>query len=334
MRSSVIWTAVLFSAASWVAPVPAQSPQTQPGAIQPNENLVELTDEPSRADLFKLIIAAKDRDEPSPQPGEIIPYNLYGPFAFPNDAIYDVVEDKRREKSLFGLDLSHYTHSSIPLQKLAGQQVRYIYTKATQGTTFKDGKFSDFWSRMGQLTGNARVHRGAYHFLSAAGSGVDQARTFVKFMNDNGGLKPTDMPPVLDLEWDIARQGAPDRWAGQNPDQIIQKTLDWLQFVENATHRIPMVYTSRAWWRERIGSEQKFSRLDKYKIWIADYSRSSRAVEVPKVPTGARAALWQFTESARLAGGFPGTVDANIWKGKEDDYYKEFASEFALEQFQ
>ena len=200
-----------------------------------------------------------------------------------------------------------------------GHRCNFVYVKSSQGTTLRDGKFPEFWSRLGQLTGNARVHRGAYHFLSSAGSGEDQARTFMKVLTDNAGLQATDMPPVLDLEWDIVRQGAPDRWIGQDPDLIIRKVLAWLQFVENATYRTPMVYTARAWWRERIGSENKFSQLDRYKVWIADYSRSSQAVEIPKVPNGAEAALWQFTESAKLAGGFIGAIDANVYKYKSPD---------------
>jgi lysozyme len=316
MHGRFVFSVVFCVAAVCIAY--AQGPQSpQPDTAA----LTELTDEPSRADLFQLIVAAQ---QPAPQPGQAIPFNLYGPFTFPADAVFDVVENKPRTNSIFGIDISHYTLSSIPLQQLALMKVRYCYAKATQGTSFKDGKFAGFWSGLGQLSGNAAVHRGAYHFLTAAGAGLDQAKTFVKFLNDNGGMKPTDMPAVLDLEWDIVRQGGPDRWVGQDPDAIIQKALDWLKYVGEQTGRTPMLYTARAWWRERIGSEQKFSRFDGYKIWIADYSKSSRAVEVPGVPNGAPAALWQFSESAKLAGGFAGSVDANIYKNTEDKFYSDF----------
>src|SRR5262249_44031971 len=215
--------------------------------------LTELTSEPSRADLFQLIVSSSQREQAVQQSGEMIPFALYGPFTFPTDATYDKVDGRTRANSIFGIDISHYTLSSIPLEKLALLQSRFAYAKATQGTGFKDGKFSEFWSRMGQLTGTARLHRGAYHFLSAAGSAVDQAKIFISFLNENGGLKITDMPPVLDLEWDIAGRGAPDRWSEVNdPDKIIEKTLAWLEYVEKATHRSPMVYTAEDWFRTKV----------------------------------------------------------------------------------
>lgn len=49
----------------------------------------------------------------------------------------------------------------------------------------------------------------------------------------------------------------------------------------------------------RSWSVAAFSR---YGLWIADYSKSSRAVEVPTVPNAARWTLWQFTSSAKAVG--------------------------------
>jgi lysozyme len=134
------------------------------------------------------------------------------------------------------------------------------------------------------------------------------------------------MPPVLDLEWDIASKGAPDRWAGQDPDAILDKVIEWLQYVKAQTGRAPMVYTADAWWRS-VHAENRFGRLKEYKIWIADYSRTSRGDEVPTAPVGAHAALWQFTETARLAAGYPGMVDANIYKNTENKFYADFGAE-------
>lgn len=131
------------------------------------------------------------------------------------------------------------------------------------------------------------------------------------------------MPPVLDLEWDIASKGAPDRWIGQDPDQIIDKVIEWLTYVQQQTHRAPMLYTADAWWRS-IHGQAKFPRLNNYKIWIADYSKTSRGVEVPTIPPGAQAALWQFTESAHVPGGYPGALDANIYKNTEANFYADF----------
>jgi lysozyme len=135
------------------------------------------------------------------------------------------------------------------------------------------------------------------------------------------------MPPVVDLEWDIAVKNGPDRWAGTDPDDIINKTLSWMNYVESKTHRKPVLYTARAWWDERIHDEGKFAKFANYKIWIADYSKSSRGIEVPKVPNKEKAALWQFTESARLSTGFGGGLDANIYKDSEEHFYEDFQTQ-------
>lgn len=291
---------------------------------QPSMGLTDLVDDPSRADLFELVVsAAKAQDE---ETSKSVPFNLYGQFVFPSDATFDMVLGKPRTNSIFGIDISHYTPSSLPMESLSQWHITFVYAKATQGTRFKDAKFSSFWRAMGQLGGSARVHRGAYHFLSSSPqeSGLDQAKTFVSFLRENGGLAETDMPPVLDLEWDIAGKGAPDRWAGQNPDQIVAKVIEWLKYVESETHRRPMIYTAAAWWRS-IKAEDRVAKLSGYKLWIADYSRTSRGVEMPTVPKGASAPLWQFTESARLAASFQGAVDANIYKNSDEDFYNDFA---------
>ncbi|NGZ82791.1 glycoside hydrolase family 25 protein [Duganella aceris] len=280
--------------------------------------LKPLTNEPSRQALFDLIKKAEETQNHS---DGVEFFNLYGPFRFPNDALYDVVEKKDRADSIFGVDLSHYTPSSFPFASLRKKQVGFAYLKATQGTGYMDGKFATFWQQLGKLPQDQQVHRGAYHFLSAERDAVAQASTFVAFLAKNGGLKPTDMPPVMDLEWDKASLNAPDRWANKTPDQIVVAAKAWLESVEKQTGRKPMIYTSLAWWRERVGPD-RLSEFVAYPLWIADYSRTSRALEAIKMPQRTAWTLWQFTDGATMAAGFEGGFDANIFKGSEADFYK------------
>lgn len=154
------------------------------GQSPPALNLTDLTDDASRAQLFQLVIDAAKAETPA-TPGGPQSFNLWGPFSFPTDATYDLAAGKPRTNSIFGIDISHYTPDGLPFQDLSQWKSAFVYAKATQGTNFKDGKFAGFWSAMDQLTGGARVHRGAYHFLASAvnQSGLDQAKTFVAFLN-------------------------------------------------------------------------------------------------------------------------------------------------------
>ncbi|MDR5766155.1 MULTISPECIES: GH25 family lysozyme [unclassified Caballeronia] len=311
-------------------PVPSGAPAT----TEPTDTsdtalgLTYLVDDLSRKDLFSIIKNADAMANPDEHAAGVRYFNLYGPFRFPNDVDFDSVLHRPRADSLFGVDISHHTASSFPIEKLRTKKAHFVYMKATQGTKFLDPKFASFWSRVGRLPKGSEVHRGAYHFLSSgdprvsAGDwGTAQAETFIKVVNANGGLRPTDMPPVVDLEWDKAAKDAPDRWQYRTPPEIITMVKAFMVKVETELKRTPMIYTARSWWHERVGSESQFAALSNYPLWLADYSRKSRATEIPNTINGTHWALWQYTDAAKMAMGFDGDFDANVFKGKTQDFY-------------
>jgi lysozyme len=243
---------------------------------------------------------------------------------FPADTLVDTIHNVDRKDSIFGIDISHYTPSNLPFAQLASQNIHYVYAKATQGAAFKDPKFAQFWDAMGKLPDNEKVFRGAYHFLSASDDPELQARRFVAFLNLHGGLKADDLPPVMDLEWDKASANAGDRWGKLKATAIESRALLFLQTVEQLTGRTPIIYTARSWWRSVGIPDADIQKFSQYPIWIADYSKSALAVEVPAVPNKARPTLWQFSESAKLSGGFSAGLDANIFYGSETDFLSTF----------
>ncbi len=246
-------------------------------------------------------------------------------FVFPKDTTFDSVRNEVRRDSIFGIDISHYTDSKLRFDLLSSQNVRFVYAKATQGVTFKDPKFGTYWKTMDALPADKKVLRGAYHFLSAdsGSSALEQADRFVAYVNLHGGIKETDLPPVMDLEWDIGSSGV-DRWKNLTPDQIVTKALTWLNRVQELTGRAPMVYTARSWWRERKIPESDIAKFSNFRIWIADYSNSSLASEVPAVPAGGAPDLWQFSDKSTLSIGYGGNLDANIFKGTEEQFFSTF----------
>jgi lysozyme len=172
------------------------------------------------------------------------------------------------------------------------------------------------------------VYRGAYHFFSADADPGAQAR---HFLNGIGTLQPTDLPPTLDLEWDFRRRSGAwsldpngekhDFWSDLTPRQIIDRVTIWLDQVERASGRIPVIYTNHVWWMARVGDESMFARLRRYPIWIADYSARGRGQENPRVPNSHPWAIWQFTEKGNLSqGGIVGSVDVSIFKGMKQQF--------------
>ncbi|MFD2058190.1 glycoside hydrolase family 25 protein [Mesorhizobium calcicola] len=273
----------------------------------------------SREALFELVKEAAEAEDTG-LAAEVQKFSLYGPFLFPTDTTFDVIENTPRKDSIFGIDLSHHNKNGFPFKNLDKRRVKFAFVKATQGKKYIDPMFQYYWEELGKV----KVHRGAYHFLSAGVDAAGQAKAFSDVLQYNGKLKAVDMPPVMDLEWDKAKADAPDRWANVPPKSIIASAKTWLKAVEQRTGRRPMIYTARAWWNERIGSAASFSEFKDYKIWIADYSKSSRGKEIPKVPENAGYALWQFTDSSKLAQGYTGGFDANVFKGTEDEFYMTF----------
>ena len=283
----------------------------------------DLANEPSRADLFAIVAKKRMKElETSNPEGRVLPA---GPFKIPTDALFDSKLNVPRLNSIFGIDISHYTDRSLQFDKLWGQEVRFVYAKATQGIGFRDPKFAYHWAKIASLPNGQRPYRGAYHFLSASGDGAAQAESFLKLVRQSGGFDKEDMPPVVDLEWDKASKTGPDRWNKKQPAEIMSTLLAWLNRVKDETGRVPMIYTNIQWWRERMRDEKLFDQLKPYKVWIADYSQSSRGSESPRVPNSASWHIWQFGESAVMPAAYQGALDINIFKGTYPEFHMEFS---------
>lgn len=293
--------------------------------------LTALSNEPSREDLFTRMRLDDQANDPT-RSKKSQTFALSMKFRFPADAINDFATGRPRVNSIFGVDISHHQTIDFPIEMLAARKVDFLYMKASQGTTYVDDKFSRFWARAGRLPKGQQVHRGAYHFLTAGDPSVDaaswgtrQAATFLKvFRASNPQSDPyrdTDMPPVMDLEWDRANGNAPDRWKGRTPAQIIAMTKAFLAAVAAGTGRRPVIYTAQSWWHERIGADARQTELAEYPLWLADYTEKSRMPETPRTINNAKWALWQFTEKAELPTAYAKTFDANIFKGPRAEFF-------------
>ncbi|VWD46805.1 Lysozyme M1 [Burkholderia contaminans] len=295
-----------------------------------------LTNDASRAELFALMTAflkgAATTHEERQQ------YAFPSAFVFPDDALWknSTAQTDPRVDQVFGVDLSHHNAESCRCQinwaLLSQQQVRFAYLKATQGVTGTDGFYLKYRTAARNLPAEHKIYVGAYHFLSADGSGEAQAAHFLKLVGEQ--LSEDDLPPTVDLEWDVrigkdhkvikGKDGRPyDFWTPLSGDEILRRVSAWLSLVRDKTGRRPFVYTNKVWWEQRIGSEEKIAALAGYGVWIADYSKSGRATEKPSVPNSAEWTLWQFGTNGTFKNGGVGqgrTVDTNVFNGSIDDF--------------
>ncbi|MCS3689394.1 lysozyme [Bradyrhizobium elkanii] len=277
---------------------------------------IALVGDLSRSELFALW---KQTEAPG-GPAEALP----APFRFPDDA---------RDGSVFGIDVSHHNTDNcgckIDWQQLKARKVAFVYAKASQGAQYFDPRFGDYWRGLG----DARIKRGAYHFLSSDDSPEAQAENFLKIIENAGASYNTDLPPVLDIEWDYRRKNgklipgpdgkAPfDFWSVVAPAEIERRIAVWMDLVEKKTGRVPVIYTNASWWRQTLKDEGRIEGFKRFPLWIADYSVRGRGTEQPRTPASRPWSVWQFSETGGVGNvGIPGakpvSADVNILLGAD-----------------
>jgi lysozyme len=285
-----------------------------------------LGSEPSRGELFKQHV----KEMATVPAGQPAAFAFPSEFHFPHDAGINS-DGTTRHDTIFGIDISHYEGSAFPLGDLKRQSVAFIYVKATQGTDYADKTFDHNWRTVAALPDDKRIPRGAFHFLSSEPkmSGKDQADSFVNYVKLHGNFQAGDLPPAVDLEWDIACKGCPDRWQTRHrtPDQIVNTTVDFLNQVKALTGRTPMIYTNKSFLRDNHVTDPALVQklTTGFKVWIFDLDGHDRKVELPNPADNLDHVLWQFSFTG-VVGGYSGNFDVDVFKGTANDFISKLLS--------
>jgi lysozyme len=186
-----------------------------------------------------------------------------------------------------GIDVSH-AQQTVDWNEVRQAGKVFVFIKATDGITYTDPLFAANWSGAKA----AGLLRGAYHFYETNDDPAAQAENFLNVVK----LEPGDLPPVVDIE---RTKG------GESAGQIVRDLQTWLDMIERATGRVPILYTGPGYW-DSLGT----SAFGRYPLWVAEYG-----VQSPKLPAGwASWAFWQFSESGTVAG-IAGAVDLDLFNG-------------------
>lgn len=185
-----------------------------------------------------------------------------------------------------GIDVSHW-RGTIDWSAVAADGVEFAFVKATEGGDYTDPRFAENWA----ASKRAGVVRGAYHFFRPQTDAAAQAAHFLRTVQ----LAPGDLPPVLDVE-------VTD---GRSAESIAAGVRTWLQEVERATGRRPIIYTRASFWTAQMGGG-----FGAYPLWVAHYG-----VSAPNIPAGwSRWTFWQHSDAGRVEG-VSGGVDLNWFNG-------------------
>ncbi len=197
----------------------------------------------------------------------------------------------------------------------------FAFVKATQGDYDTQSTFVTNWKGLRA----AGMVRSAYHFFDPTIDGVTQANWFLAELAKAGGMDDLDLPPTLDAECPvdhnrdaaIAEDGHCEYPAGKTYPQNLgveappacfankQAMFDFLDTVEQATGRKPIIYTYPSW---LASVEVSDARLADYPLYIAS---PFTCAEVPAPWTSA--VFWQYSSKTAVPGiTDPGDVDRFI----------------------
>ena len=206
-----------------------------------------------------------------------------------------------------GIDVS-YWNAGIDWPKVRAASQRFVFVKATEGDNYSDPTFDDNW--IGAKS--AGLLRGAYCFFRPKADPQKQAERFIGYvrsMNDNG-----ELPPALDLETSD----------GQPREKIIARAKIWLDEVEQAFGRKPIIYSSSYFLQVHFsvtgGGPPGWAR--EYPLWLAQYPSQYTPGMSPGLPNGwFKWTFWQYSETGKV-NGINARVDLDLFNGTLEELYQ------------
>ncbi len=198
-----------------------------------------------------------------------------------------------------GIDVSHY-QGDIDWQTLAGENISFVFIKATEGSSFVDDRFAYNYAEA-QKT-NLSV--GAYHFFSFDSAGDTQAENFIRTVAPYDGM----LPPVVDFEFYGTKNLNPPSADSVTPE------LDKLLSALEAHYGLkPIIYACEDTYELYLAGG-----YEDYDIWIRD------VITKPTLSDGRAWTFWQYTNRERLDGysGDEKFIDMNVFCGTEEEYLK------------
>lgn len=230
-----------------------------------------------------------------PKQATVIPIKPDAPAPKPIESVSPVPLNPKART--LGIDLSHYEPRLVSWTDAKMYGVDWMYTKATEGTGSVDAMLKTHVSDAKA----AGVLTTGYHFFRASQSAEAQASHYLQAV---AGMN-FELPHILDWELDD----------GESKNVNKQKALVWLDLVEKASGRVPIIYMGESFAVE-MGLGPEFA---KYPIITAHYGTTESRLKVP--PPFKKLFAWQYSESETQIPGLAmgHGVDANWFFGSVDD---------------
>ena len=183
-----------------------------------------------------------------------------------------------KEDAVRGVDISSY-QVDVDMNKLKEQNIKFIYIKATEGSSHVDEYFARNW----QNAKEAEMPAGAYHFFSYDSPGRTQAENYIQTIGESlrGNLLP-----VVDVElYGNHEQSLPIK------DKVVAELKSFADAIEEQYNTKPMIYARRDMYDRYLSTD------------FADYPRWVRDVYKPaSIDNGDDWLIWQYKDRGLLEG--------------------------------
>jgi lysozyme len=212
---------------------------------------------------------------------------------------WSVIDQLLSTKPIRGIDVSHH-NGIIDWNSVDREQAQFVFCKATQGRAFKDNLLATNFNELTRLN----YIRGVYHFFTFKDVTAQQQVDNLLSCNIDFSKKGV-LPAVLDVEWQ--QSDALNAYVKNNKTLCVNKIKAWLDTIQTATGKKPIIYTAKSFWSEYLGNPTGF---ENYPLWVASYRNDK-----PTLPsTWNDYAIWQYTESGTV-GDITGQLDKNLFNG-------------------
>ncbi len=205
-----------------------------------------------------------------------------------------------------GIDVS-YWQSGIDWPKVRATGQRFVIIKATEGETYADPTFNDDWNGA-KLSGLLRAPYCFFHPRQDPKKQADNFISIVQAQTDRG-----ELPPAIDLEVTDGLTG----------DKIIPRVKAWLDAVEAAFGRKPMIYAGVSFLETNLsvpgGGPPPWAK--DYPFWLGWYPYQYTDGMSPLMPRGwFNWTFWQYSDSGRL-NGINTKVNLDVFNGTLEQLY-------------
>ena len=192
-----------------------------------------------------------------------------------------------------GIDVSHY-QGLINWNKVADDNVSFVYMKATEGTGHIDSYFSYNWEESKRV----KIFHGAYHFFSMKSSGQNQGEYFISVVPKD----KNSLPPAIDVEVSLSYSRV----------EVLREVMAMSSVLEEYYEKKPVIYMDMNIYKAFFEDSSIAN-----KIWI-------REIYIhPDFFARTNWRFWQYSDRGDVQG-ITGPVDLNVYRGSYEDFLKEF----------